>query len=187
MLTDREIPGQSLADTPRNNPYERPPETTNPLVALDKHLELLDEPDTIQGIAAAMEEGLSLVACVEAMCRGAVAEGIHSIDISMNIAPHIHEYIKGELDFLNVDYDEGFFDEEATERDRNSRIGAAVRRRVENSRGDNLEETRLELPTEGTPEPMPEDVPMEEGEAKPAGLMSRPTPEEEEIIEEGQV
>jgi len=187
MLTDRPIPGQSLTDTPKKYAYERPPETANPLVALDKHLELLEEPDTIEGIAAAMEEGLSLVACVEAMCRSAVAEGIHSIDISMNIAPHIHEFIRGELDFLGVDYDEGFFDEEATERDRNSRIGAAVRRRVENSRGDNLEETRLELPTEETPEPMPESVPMEEGEAKPAGLMSRTPPEGEGIIEEGQV
>ena len=34
---------------------------------------------------------------------------------------------------------------------------------------------------------MPESVPMEEGEAKPAGLMSRTPPEGEEIIEEGQV
>ena len=39
-------------------------------------------------------------------------DGIHSIDISLSIAPVIHEYIKGYADAMDIDYDEGFEDEE---------------------------------------------------------------------------
>ena len=44
-------------------------------------------------------------------------DGIHSIDISLSIAPVIHEYIKGYADAMDIDYDEGFEDEEQDKAD----------------------------------------------------------------------
>ena len=60
--------------------------------------------------------GLDVKSLTEAMLRSAVAEGIHSIDISLSIAPVIHEYIKGYADAMDIDYDEGFEDKEEEDR-----------------------------------------------------------------------
>ena len=42
------IPGQSLTTPPRNAPYERPPEITDPDEALAVHLKRLSDPDAIE-------------------------------------------------------------------------------------------------------------------------------------------
>ena len=94
-LTDRPIPGQSLTTAPKSFPYERPPEVADPLDALDLHFEKLNNPDAMKDISFILESGIDLVTLTEAQCRSAVAEGIHSVDISLLIAPCIHEYIKG--------------------------------------------------------------------------------------------
>ena len=59
-----------------------------------------------------LELGIDLSTLVEGVARKAVLDGIHSIDISLSIAPVIHEYIKGYADAMDIDYDEGFEDEE---------------------------------------------------------------------------
>ena len=56
--------------------------------------------------------GLDLVTLTEGLLRGAVAEGRHSIDVSLLIAPVIHEYIKGIADASGVEYNEGLDDDE---------------------------------------------------------------------------
>ena len=45
-----------------------------------------------------LEAGLDLVRLVQGILRSAVMEGIHPIDVSLIIAPVIHEYIKGFTD-----------------------------------------------------------------------------------------
>ena len=58
---------------------------------------------------------MDLSTLVEGIARGAVAEGIHSIDVSLIITPVIHEYLKGYADALEIEYDEGFENEEDEE------------------------------------------------------------------------
>jgi hypothetical protein len=41
------------------------------------------------------------------LLRSAVAEGIHSIDVSLTIAPLLHQFIVGRLEAMGLDYDEG--------------------------------------------------------------------------------
>ena len=62
-----------------------------------------------------LQLGIDLSTLVEGVARKAVLDGIHSIDISLSIAPVIHEYIKGYADALDIDYDEGFEDKEEEE------------------------------------------------------------------------
>ena len=126
MLTERPIPGQSLRTPPKNAPYERPPETANPLEALNIHLDNLSEKGAMEDVINALELDVDLVTLVEAILRSAVMEGIHSIDISLMIAPHIHEFIKGELDAIGVEYDEGFLDTVGENRLKESRIGSRI-------------------------------------------------------------
>ena len=108
MLTERPIPGQSLTTPPKSAPYERPPETVDALDALSIHIDNLEKSGAMEAIINMVESDIDLVTVVESLLRSAVMEGIHSIDISILIAPLIHAYIKGELDALGIDYDEGF-------------------------------------------------------------------------------
>ena len=114
MLTfERPIPGQSLTTEPKNAPYERPPEIVDPVEALDAHIENLLKPGAMEDVLYFLEYGIDLVTLVQGILRGAVIEGIHSIDVSLIIAPVIHEYIKGFADASDLDYDEGFENNEA--------------------------------------------------------------------------
>ena len=86
LMFERPIPGQSLTAESRSQAFERPPEITDPIEALDIHIENLSK-------------------------EGAM-EGIHSIDISLIIATVLHEHIKGFADVAKLDYDEGFDNQE---------------------------------------------------------------------------
>ena len=114
-MFDAPIPGQSLTSTPKGAPYERPPEITDPVEALDWHLDRLDNPKAVKEAMFFLEMGMDLSTLVEGIARGAVAEGIHSIDVSLIITPVIHEYLKGYADALDIEYDEGFENEEDEE------------------------------------------------------------------------
>ena len=46
----------------------------------------------------------------EGILRSAVAEGLHTIDVSMLVAPVLHEYIKDTAERAGIDFDEGLVD-----------------------------------------------------------------------------
>lgn len=105
---DRPIPGQSLTDEPRNAPYERPPEIVDPEEALIVHLHRLNDPDAMEDAMFFLEAGVDIQTLVEGILRSAVMNGIHTVDVSLVIAPVIHEMIKKTADVLGIDYKEGF-------------------------------------------------------------------------------
>ena len=41
-----------------------------------------------------------------------VSDGIHTVDVSLLIAPVLHEFIKGHADRAGIDYNEGFEEED---------------------------------------------------------------------------
>jgi len=111
-ITDRPIPGQSLTAEPRSQPFERPPEIVDPIEAIDAHLDNLSNKGAVEDLIYFAEFGVDLVTLVQGILRSAVMEGIHSIDVSLIIAPVLHEHIKGILDASGVEYEEGFEDKE---------------------------------------------------------------------------
>lgn len=171
MAFERPIPGQSLTTEPKNAPYERPPEIVDPIEALDVHIENLLKPGAMEDALYFLEYGVDLVTLVQGILRGAVMEGIHSIDVSLIIAPVIHEYIKGFADAADLDYKEGWETEEEEK-------ALSYRRDVERARelmkklGEQEDEaipTTMEKMTE-EPEMEPE---VEQEEPVKAGLMAR--------------
>ena len=106
------IPGQSLTSEPRNYPWENPPEFANPEEALLFHMDRLKDPSKVKAIAGLLTLGLDVVTLTEGILRGAVAEGRHSVDVSMLIGPIVHEYIVGVADAAGLDYDEGLEEED---------------------------------------------------------------------------
>ena len=163
-MFERPIPGQSLTTEPKSQPYERPPEVTDPIEALDLHLENLLEEGAMEDALHFLEFGLDLVTLVEGILRSAVMEGIHTIDTSLTIAPIIHEFIKGYADEAGIDYEEGFDDERDKRRLSYRRDVQKAKKMLEKS------EVAREAPEEKEFE-----VAMEKKEEDPVkpGLMSR--------------
>lgn len=105
------IPGQSLTAEPKAAPYERPPQMVDPQEVLDWHLDRLSEEDKKEALADAAELGVDVVTLTQGLLRGAVADGRHSIDVSLIIAPVIHEFICGVLEANGIEFEEGFEDD----------------------------------------------------------------------------
>ena len=172
-MFDRPIPGQSLTEAPRNAPYERPPEVTDPEQAVQIHLERLTRPEVMEDALFFLEMGVDLVSLVEGILRSAVMQGIHSLDVSLIIAPVLHEYIKSAADTLEVEYDEGFEDKKGAERKSYSRDAVLAQRKMEKL---GIKPKDLSKKKDM---PAPEAVPVVEeempvmAEEKPAGLMAR--------------
>jgi len=172
MLTfERPIPGQSLTTEPKNAPYERPPEIVDPVEALNVHIENLLKPGAMEDALYFLEYGVDLVTLVQGILRGAVMEGIHSIDVSLIIAPVIHEYIKGFADADGVDYKEGWETEEEEKALSYRRDAARAKKLMDKLReeeGQAIPTTMKEMTEE--PEMEPE---VEEEEPAKTGLMAR--------------
>jgi len=163
-ITDRPIPGQSLTAEPRGQAYERPPEVVDPIEALDLHLDNLSREDAMEDAMYFLEAGLDLQTLVQGILRSAVMQGIHSIDVSLIIAPVIHEHIKGFADAAGVEYDEGFEDVEGKKALSYRRNAAAAKEMMEQMDDEKPMDMAMEEP---------EEPPMVPEEPKKAGLMAR--------------
>ena len=171
MQFDRPIPGQSLTTPSKSAPYERLPDVTDPREALELHFDNLMKEGAMDDALFFLEEGLDLVTLVEGIVRSAVMEGIHSIDISLIIAPVLHEFIKGAALRAGIDFEEGFENKKAKQAITYSRNVSRAKRMLKELRGEDkpdpmsLEDTEMPEPQETMEEP------MEEPEQQ--GLMAR--------------
>ena len=188
MLFDRVQPGFSLTQEPKGSPFENPPEISDPDEAAKYHLNRMNNADAFEDISFFLEKGIDIPTLVQGILRGAVFQGVHSIDVSLIIAPILHEFIKDIGDITGVDYDEGISDEK-------DRAVIRYQRNVDRAEkmlkkfGVDVEQTMSEEPRNTSvedqmeamivvDEEMPmEDIPVEEDTQIPAeeskGLMSR--------------
>jgi hypothetical protein len=171
------IPGQSLTSEPGNYPWEKPSQINSPEEAAMFTLENLNNPKKMNATLDILELGMDLVDLTEGILRNNVAQGIHSIDVSLLIAPIVYEFIKGEADRSNIDYDDGLKD---NDEDR-TQIEKIIRRKKSLKDIESLKEKNIikdmskdmditsmeDIPTEKeiTTNNTPEDI--------PEGLMSR--------------
>lgn len=187
---DRPIPGQSLTVEPRNAPYERPPEIVDPEEALMVHLTKLNDPDALADMVNWIEMGVDIQTLTEGIVRSAVMEGIHTIDVSLIVAPVIHEFIRTAMDELGVDYNEGFEDKKArktamydrakvTAASKAMGINSELKSAKKESKGGvtlsdmNAEPVKEEMPVMEE-DNMQMELPLDsKAPAKPAGLMER--------------
>jgi hypothetical protein len=159
-MFERPIPGQSLTVEPKSQAYERPPEVTDAVEALDMHMDNLMEEGAMEDALHFLDYGLDMVTLVQGILRSAVMEGIHSIDVSLIIAPALHEFIKGFADEAGIDYDEGF-------ENQNEKKALAYRRNVQAAK---------KLLDKAEPE-KPEPISMEMTEEQPDMVEEEPTEE----------
>jgi len=108
MMFDRPPAGYSLTQEPKGAPFENPPEMSDPTEAARYHLDRLNDPELIEDAMFFLEQGVDIMSLVQGILRGAVMQGQHSIDVSLIIAPILHEFIKQVADATDTPYDEGF-------------------------------------------------------------------------------
>ena len=165
------IPGQSLTTEPKNYAWENPPQFSTPEESLIFHLERLQEPERIKSVLGLIDLGLDIKTMTEGILRGAVANGRHSIDVSMIIGPIIHEYIVGTAEAAGLEYDEGLetnnkFNREETNKGIREREARKILAQFE-------EEGEVDIPEESMEEVPEEEVAKEQPKEMPKGLMSR--------------
>tara|TARA_R110000868_G_scaffold84317_1_gene237734 strand:+ start:985 stop:1548 length:564 start_codon:yes stop_codon:yes gene_type:complete len=181
------IPGQSLTAEPKNAPYENPPQMTEPEEAVFWHLERLA--GKTDDVLDSLELGLDVVTMTEGILRAAVMQGRHSVDVSLIIAPIIHEFIKGGADRAGIDYEEGFPDDSKDKRMVKYMINSKKARKLldeyEEKTGETTDFLSGETDTDEQEEMMPvegmmdnEAMMSEEPTAPTGGLMSRPSTNE---------
>ena len=163
MQFDRPVPGQSLTTPPKSAPYERPPELSDPIDALEAHLDNLMKDGAMEDVLFFLEEGVDLVTLNEGILRSAVMEGIHSVDISLIIAPALHEFIKGAALRADVEFDEGFEQKDAKKIISYRRNVRRAQRMLDEVRGEDrpdpmsLEDTQMPEMAETMEEPVEEE------------------------------
>jgi hypothetical protein len=129
---DAPIPGQSLTAEPRNHPWERPPEIVDPEEALQMHLAKLSDPKMLRVALDLMEtEDLDIKTIVNGRLRGSVSQGMHTIDVSLIIAPVLHEFLKQAAKAAGIEADDGFEDKEAEEEFNKARISSLSKKQLE--------------------------------------------------------
>ena len=165
------IPGESLTVEPKSMPYERPPEISDPIKALDIHIDNLSNPTAMEDVLFFLEMGTPLTNLTEGILRSAVMEGIHSVDISLIIAPVVHEFIRKHAIAADLDFDEGFDtsrQDEAIQYERDTMRAKNMLRKLREQEG--TEEEPPMMMAQPQEEAMPEEPPKEEA---PKGLMAR--------------
>ena len=127
------------------------------------------------GVVLLLENGLDVRTVTEGMLRKAVYDGIHTVDVSMLIAPAVHEYIKTTADMIGLEYEEGF---ETDEEDKqlSYRINVTRARKALAKIGADPKGA-VEAVEESQEEDMTDmgDIEMEMEQPKPKGLMARST------------
>jgi len=175
-IFNRPIPGQSLTDEPKNYPWERPPEITNPNEVIRYHLDRISDPEVIDNVFFALDMGIPVKILTDSMMTGAVGKGVHSIDNSLLVERTVRKAVMKMADAAGVQYKETFDDEELSATEKAAMLVRAVDKTPEEERDEGYELLK-EMSDTATSEAEPsEETEMMDdvmSEDKPKGLMER--------------
>lgn len=179
------IPGQSLTDTPRNAPWERPSEMNTVEDAVKYYVNKLADPDVMDDLAVTFELGADLKTLTETIVTMGSMKGMHTVEVGMLAGPVVASFIKAAMDSVGIETPETpvSFEEAATDKEKarlQMLFDDAVERGLrESGEGDPGVAFLQEM---SNPEEMPVEEPQEEQEVemeapveempKGAGLMS---------------
>ena len=168
---DRPIPGQSLTDEPRNNPWENPAEMSDIEDVTKFYINRLADQDVIDDLSAVMEAGVPLKPVVETITSAGTMRGLHSIDSAMLVGPIIHQFLKSAMETQGVSVrDTGRnYEKESAEKE-TMRVQLLTAKYLSENPDDGMDEGKKvlsEMAEVGEPE---EEVTPEE---KPMGLMAK--------------
>jgi len=183
-LLNAPIAGQSLTDTPKNYPWERPPEITDPREAIKFHMDGLSSPESLDNILELIQMGVPLRALAKTALTTAQMQGIHSVDVSLIIGDVVFEELVSIAEEAGLDYKTGDEPSEFEAKEKEDELVLAMLRKKLDALDPESEDTGEEFmrqvetmmaePQEEE-EQDTEEMPMMEApvEEAPRGLMAR--------------
>ena len=183
-LLNAPIAGQSLTDTPKNYPWERPAEISDPREAIKFHMDGLSSPESLDNILELIQMGIPLRALAKTALTTAQMEGIHSVDVSLIIGDVVFEELVSIAEEAGLDYKTGDEPSEFEAKEKEDELVLAMLRKKLDALDPESEDTGEEFmrqvetmmaePQEEE-EQDTEEMPMMEAtvEEAPRGLMAR--------------
>jgi hypothetical protein len=185
------IPGQSLTDTPKNYAWENPPQMADYEEVTKYYIGRLADQDVMDDLSALFEGGMPITPLVESITTMGVMEGLHTVDVSLIVAPVLHAFIKAAMLEYGIDAKDDTYNPERDPTEREKRrlmtsIQLALATAGEEGRttatdpgvamlqqvSDTLDEQPLDEVEDNIMEAEPAaEIPVEE--AAPRGLMAR--------------
>lgn len=98
------IPGQSLTDEPRNFPWERPPEISDPDEAAQFHVAHMNKPEVLDNLLKLLQIGVAIGPLSKSMITAAQMDGIHSVDVGLIVVPVVREEMISIAEDAGIDY-----------------------------------------------------------------------------------
>ncbi len=183
-LLNAPIAGQSLTDTPKNYPWERPAEISDPREAIKFHMDGLSSPESLDNIIELIQMGVPLRALAKTALTTAQMEGIHSVDVSLIIGDVVFEELVSIAEEAGLDYKTGDEPSEIEAKEKEDKLVLAMLRKKLDALDPESEDTGEEMmrqvetmmaePQEEEQQDT-EEMPMMEApvEEAPRGLMAR--------------
>lgn len=100
------IPGQSLTDTPRNSPWERPAEINTVEDTVKYYVQKLADPDVMDDIAVTVQMGADLQTLTRTIVMSGAMKGMHTVDTGMLAGPVVATFIKAAMKSYGMDVPE---------------------------------------------------------------------------------
>ena len=129
------IPGQSLTDEPNNFAWERPPEIVDPNEAIMFHMDRLSEQPVAESVLFLMEYGFPVDVLTRSMLTASVAEGMHTIDVSLIISPVIEEELGYMARTAGIEYKDTFTADKTDDEIQEENLRALILKKLDDKLG----------------------------------------------------
>ena len=163
-LIQAPVPGQSLTDSPRNSPWERPSELSEVKDVVSYYIERLADDDIMDDMSVLFDLGADLETVTETLQMTGAMKGVHTAEAGMLAGPIVASFLKTALATYGIDAPErNVSDEKRMEDKEHGRISKLINAALEKSKqGDPGGELLAEMAEveEDTPEMMPMEVEM---------------------------
>lgn len=100
------LPGQSLTDTPRNAPWERPAEFDTVEDTVKHYVGKLADQDVMDDIATVVQMGADLKTLTESIVMAGAMKGLHTVETAMLAGPVVATFIKAAMTSYGLDVPE---------------------------------------------------------------------------------
>tara|TARA_R110000803_G_scaffold162922_4_gene226609 strand:+ start:61 stop:645 length:585 start_codon:yes stop_codon:yes gene_type:complete len=188
-LIQSAVPGQSLTDSPKNSPWERPAQISKLEDVVTHYITKLADEEVMDDMAALFQMGADLETVTETMHTSGAMKGVHTVEVGLLAGPIVASFLKSMLSTYGIDAPEKSVSvDEAKESKEHGRLSQLIDAAISNAKQEDagtdlLQELADVSSSEAAPEneqasPMPEveedasEAPTEMAE-QGNGIMSR--------------
>ncbi len=161
-IFDAPIPGQSLTAEVGARPWQQPAQFPTVEGAFEFYVKKITDPQVNDSLLDALEMGTPVTSVTEILVQSGAMEGIHTIDVSIQLLPVIMELIAYIAEEAGVEYNMGTETKVDQDVISEAKLSAAVQRATAKMSNKDKEEMPMVKP-----ETMPEESPQT------SGIMSR--------------